>query len=801
MSSTKMGARLCALLAGAASAALGQQALAQQGAQSAPISVEEIVVTATRSNELLKDVPMAVDVATGEQLRKLNIFDFKDVQQLAPGLELSNRDGRTNTATLRGIAFDPDSGAAPAVDIYFNEMPVDAQTVFTAIYDVNQIEVLRGPQGLLRGRTSPAGAITLKTRPASLGSFEGFLQGTATDLNATNLQGAVSIPLVPGKLAVRLAGLDDRNDMDQVDDVANGDKSHSHTQSARLSLAAQIDALNINLTYQHLDSDTRQYAQVIGAGALLPAGPLPLMTLVRNGPVATVSDRISVVEGPARFRNRGDMLTLQADLDLNWAILSLNAGHQDTRLDQARDGDPTNAVPGYAPVQITRIPYDVSNVEARLASRGEGAFNYSLGANLYRLTSPVTVSQGNDQLISGLPAFLLGLPPEYGVISTFPFYSISPVGVKIRIPSGLRTRSVFGSVSYAFTDRLKLEGGLRYTHYKTSQQSYLTVVAGGATVLDDFATLPDKDAFKSYSAVTGGANLSYQLSDALTSYLSYGHAFRGGVAAVGNTVPLDASLVVTKPEKSDSVEVGLKGELFDRKISFGADVFYQKFDGYLARSSESINASSARNGVIDSGLPLNYNADAVAKGVEGQLSARPTTQWDMSASASYTDAHFKNVRRPCNAYDASGAPVIPAGQQVAFCLTNGKMAESAPFHLTLGSEYRLSAGRFQPFVRGLFTYSPGFKSDVISYHYDDLALLNLFVGVRGPDAAWELTAFARNVFNVEHIRAIAGSTGQRQTSVLTPTFALAPGQSLDSGYRGVSVNAPREVGVTLRASF
>jgi iron complex outermembrane receptor protein len=82
---------------------------------------------------------------------------------------------------------------------------------------------------------------------------------------------------------------------------------------------------------------------------------------------------------------------------------------------------------------------------------------------------------------------------------------------------------VFGSVSYAFTERLRVESGLRYTHYKTSQQSYLTVVAGGATVLDDFATLPDKDAFRSYSAVMGGANLPYQLSQALTSYVSYGH--------------------------------------------------------------------------------------------------------------------------------------------------------------------------------------------------------------------------------------------------------------------------------------
>lgn len=111
---------------------------------------------------------MTVDVATGEQLQKLNLFDFKDVQQLAPGLEITNIDGRSNSATLRGVTFNPDQGTSPTVDVYINEVPVDAQTAFTAIYDVAQIEVLRGTQGAFRGRTAPAGAITLTTRRPSL---------------------------------------------------------------------------------------------------------------------------------------------------------------------------------------------------------------------------------------------------------------------------------------------------------------------------------------------------------------------------------------------------------------------------------------------------------------------------------------------------------------------------------------------------------------------------------------------------------------------------------------------------------
>jgi iron complex outermembrane receptor protein len=149
------------LLTSAAAAALCAPAHAQTAGDSAVPMVGEVVVTATRRQESLQEVPMAVDVVNGQQLSKLNIFDFHDVSQLAPGVQMTNNDGRSNVISMRGITYNPDSGAPPAVDLYINEVPVDAQTALTSIYDVGQIEVLRGPQGVFRGRTSPAGSVTL----------------------------------------------------------------------------------------------------------------------------------------------------------------------------------------------------------------------------------------------------------------------------------------------------------------------------------------------------------------------------------------------------------------------------------------------------------------------------------------------------------------------------------------------------------------------------------------------------------------------------------------------------------------
>jgi iron complex outermembrane receptor protein len=114
------------------------------------------------------------------------------------------------------------------------------------------------------------------------------------------------------------------------------------------------------------------------------------------------------------------------------------------------------------------------------------------------------------------------------------------------------------------------------------------------------------------------------------------------------------------------------------------------------------------------------------------------------------------------------------------------LAETPDFSLTANTELRFPTGDYTPFVRALFTYRPAFTSDRVNFRYQDRELLNLFVGVRGPDDKWEITAFARNVLNQKRITNI--SLGNS----LVPTQS----GSLDSGYRTVNVTNPREFGVT-----
>jgi iron complex outermembrane receptor protein len=787
------GAAFVAVLA--ASPALAQSD--QSAANEEVSTLADVVVTATRSNRLLKDVPISVDVATGDKLEQLAILDVKDVQQLSPGLEMSNRDGRSNTASLRGIAFDPDSGTQPSVDVYLNESPTDPKVAFAALFDMAQIEVLRGPQGILRGRTAPAGAITMITRRPDLQEVEGYVQGTLTDQDAYNVQGGVSIPLVEDRLGLRLAFVQDRNPVNYVHNVNRDDDSQDETSSIRASILAKPnDNLTLNLSYQYLESEGRQYLQVIGEGNRLPSGPGAGADLIPNGPVASVEDRIGVSDGNSLFTREAHFLTFSADYQLPNGVVSLAGSLQDAWMFQQLDFDSGNAVPNYDEEQIVTVPNIGKSIELRYASELNGPFNFQAGAGYNSLKqAPAMVYQITDSLLSGYA------DGAGGVYSIFPNYDLMAANVIIAAPNDVASKSAFISGTYDFTDRLQLNVGARYAYYNLYMQSLLTVKSGDFTIIDDLATLPADQARRTESATTGGASLMYRFTDDISGYVSYGRSFRPGVAAVGNTAPLENRLVVTENETSDAIEIGFKGTAFDRRLSFTANAYYQQFENYIGRSAGMIRMASQRNGVIDSVLKVNYNADAVVKGIEATLWGKPTLNWDISVSASYADAQYDGGEMPCNTVDSAGNIFVPLGQQASFCSAEGKMGDQAPFQMSGNTEYRFNrVGSVEPFIRGLFQHNVDFESDIIDFDYEAFTNVSLYAGLRS-DNGWELSVFAKNVFDEAVVRSASDGIHVKQTSVLNPDYSMSPGPSLNSGYRTVVVNPPRELGVSLRMRF
>ncbi|HEY4545236.1 MAG TPA: TonB-dependent receptor [Pedomonas sp.] len=761
-----------------------------QTKQQTELTFDDIVVTATRQSQRLQDVPMAVDVTTGEQITRLSILNVSDIQQLSPGLQITNTTGRNNTATLRGISFDPDSGAFPAVEVYFNEMSVNAQQTFAALYDIAQIEVLRGPQGSTRGKTAPAGAITIATRRPDLNEVNGYVQGTAATRDAYNLQAAVSIPLKSDVLAVRAAVLTDKNRANHVRNIHTGERSRSETKSGRLSVAYEPSPdFRTDVVYQYLDVDSRVFQQVVGTG-----NQPRLLDPSRSGPAIDVDDRLSVTEGPAHFKNRSHFLTLNASWDLGTHELAFSGGYVDTKLRARRDYDPTNAVPDFINLQDTDTRYDGLTGELRLASRFAGPINYTVSAYRSAISGPTAVSQ---QSATFFPSTLLGLPgPATPIAASTGLFL--PLDITTTVPIKNVTESIAGSLEFQLTDKLRAEVAARYNWLRSNFQTYLTVNTPGlplfgvpaGTMIGPDLPSNAKTAHR-FKALTGGGSIVYEASPDVTTYLSYGHSYRFGPVAVGLTDPLSADLTQTDDETSDSVELGIKSKLLDRRLSLNAALFYQKINNYISRVPQ-VYYSANRDGAITSSFDFNFNGDVKSKGAEISLSATPTDNWDLDVAASYVDARYDNASAPCNVFDASGKIIIPVGQETARCTRDDRIAEAPRFSLSANTEYRVPVGTNDAFVRALLTYQPGFNSDLAQFKYSSLTNLNIFIGLRSENG-WEISGFVKNVFNQERIRSISSSIGQVGT--------VDPDVVFSSGYRTVSVSAPREFGLTATLNF
>jgi iron complex outermembrane receptor protein len=263
---------------------------------------------------------------------------------------------------------------------------------------------------------------------------------------------------------------------------------------------------------------------------------------------------------------------------------------------------------------------------------------------------------------------------------------------------------------------------------------------------------------------------------------------------VAGPAVVSADLIQTQPEKTDSVEVGLKGSLFDRKVNYSVAAYYQKLDGFLSRFNSIYWSSPSNPGQPNGAFDFNYNGDATIKGIEASINARPTPDWDLNVSAAYTKARWDNARLPCNDYAGTGTPNTTGPQavtgpgNVSYCNSSDKLANTPDFSLNANTEVRFPMDTVTPFVSALVTYTPSYNWWQSQYRFKHRELVNLFIGVRSNDEKWELSAFAKNVLNQKRITNI--SLGEAQTSA-------AVGGTFQSGYSTVNVTNPREIGATL----
>jgi len=720
--------------------------------ESSGLVLEEITVTAQKREQSSQDVPSSINVISDTALKDYNLQSFADLEQLTPGLVAETRDARAGSISLRGIDYNPNSAATQAVDVYWNDTPVaGGGGVFQQIFDLQRVEVLKGPQGTLQGRSSPAGAIMIRTAKPDMEEIEGNVSTQFSDNGGRNTTAAISLPIIPGTLSTRIAAVYDDSDLDQNKNIVSGKESYKKAKAARISVSwLASETLSIDFAYQHLQSDTIDFNILMGTPLQDPSLPT-LNAFDRTG--IQVNDAV------------GDASYQRASMELAWEF----GNHQinwlsgwsdvDSSIDSENLNSEGNQAASESQALISEDTSDSWSQEIRWSNTDGDVWEYMVGA--YFSEEDGDYSRHDFRIGGG--------PGRDRVIVT---------------PFNYKTKAIFTHNIFHLSDAWTAQLGLRWQNRKSTiasdmyagPQGYFGMPQGGFLT----SLIPTENQQRDDDAVTGSINLQYQFDEPdLMVYGSFATGYRpGGVTVAGVNL---GDKIAFDEEDSWSTELGFKSTLLDGRASLNGSVFYQQFDNYIARVARvAVSTSTGTTGITD-------NANAEVKGAELDFKLLLTENWQLNGGLSYVQAEFTSGEElVCNQFNSAGVPVIPTGQIAASCAVGGdKLGPQPDWSASLNSEYTVPFSDFEAYVRGLYKYN-GQREDADIGVLDAYHTVDLYLGLRAASNQWDINLFARNLFNEEEIiRATAIGLHRRQ-----PT-----------GYQSIDVVAQRLVGIKASYNF
>ena len=708
----------------------------------AQLVLEEVVVTAQKRSENVQDIAATVNVISGKDIEKYQAFDFSSIQQQTAGLTLASPNARNNIIAMRGVSVDPESGTATAVDTYWNDAIVRPDVAFTQMYDLERIEILRGPQGTLQGRTSPAGAINIITKRADVDEAEGYIQLSAADNDGLNAQVAYGAPLIEGTLAVRVAADYDRSNGPNIQNLTTGfDDQEYETKSGRISAAWNVtDTFNTQLIYQYLDQDLDDPKAMSGVDQ---QGGRPTLVPTDLKALALTNDTAELDFNVANLIMDWEVLDHEVTGIVGYTDSSKKAYTAADRADSLRYFQPATTAPTYQNSQTDVTSY---SYELRLASQDNDFWDYLVGV-YYQDQNTDTTFYANSVLLTQLPG----------------------VGFKTKsvLPVNANNFAIFTFNTLQLTQDIQLEAGLRWTKYDGYAQA--TVNYAGA---NDPGPLPSKEVVNDLfaprfpivgisnpntnaNAVTGSLKLRYEWRDEVSLYAAYNRGYRpGGTSIVPSPniefLPDPEAFLTYDEETSDAIELGAKSTLWDDRATLNVALYYQKFDGYLGftRGVQVVNNAGEP---VDLPGGIVYNGDANIWGIEVEGKVLLSERWDAGGALSYSKGEWDGATQPCN--DRVGNEVIGS------CDIDGQPIGGEPeWSLSLNSEYFYPLKSTELYLRGLFKYTDDrLNTDAsagignVRSEFSSYQTLDLFTGLRSNDFAWDVSLWVKNVTDEDEV--------------------------------------------------
>ena len=696
------------------------------GAAPAPVSkpvsennLGEIVVTARKRSENLQNVPVAITAFGGEQLNKLGLTKAADVADFTPNFSWKTEFGKASPQPyLRGVGtnnYAPNNSRPVAVyqdDVFIGANPAQGFSAF----DLDRVEVLKGPQGTLYGRNATAGLINFVSKKPELRKpVNGFLRAEIGQFNTTNFEGAIGAPFGDAT-AARIAIAYNRDD----GNIKNSNPAAKHGAGRNDDFSGRAQLLHdfggakllINGHYSRSTPDTHPF-KVLGLNC-----PPGVTTPTLGVCSADFGIGAAVIDSPNRYETfkQDDQEKVNTwgafarlDADLGAVQFTSLTAYDYTHLRRLVDLD---GQPLALELDHYNDRFKIFSQELRLTGK-IGRSNWQAGLNYY------------NEKYSGFLNF--GTPEING----------GSVGNSKRINT--EAFAAFGQTDLRFGDKWELSAGLRYTHEKKDVPFYLAYSgpssATRTTFYENFADQPiDSITFSSTSGsradnLSGRASLSYKIDSNILVYASLARGFRGGdVNGVALSDP--AEILPARPETLDAAEIGFKGDLFDKTLRLNLAAFY--YD-YKDQQVLSVSAGSLVVGVTS----LNNVGRSKIKGFEAELVWAPSRNFSLNGNVGLLNATYESFRLdPADPATDLGGKRIPFTNKVQSTVT-------AIYDLRLASEARFELlGSVNYFGKQYFDV---FNREELSQ--GSYAVANASITYFAPDDRWHLRLRADNLLN------------------------------------------------------
>ena len=783
--------------------------------------IEEIIVTAQKREQSAQDVPIAISAFDGQFIDDAGVDDVFELQFLVPGLTIFNNQtaGQTNI-NIRGVGTAGNSlSLESSVGLYIDGVYRSRQTsAIGDLVDVERVEILKGPQGTLFGKNTASGAIQFLTRKPDLDAVGGFFEVQAGTENYGNVKGAINIPLVEGRSALRFSGGATQRD-GYIDNITTGSELNDRD---RYNLRGQFlfengDDLSVRIIADYSEIDELccsasnvfdgpgdNAANFIAAGGVLPpTGNLPGASFVL--PLDVVAGLVGFAGTPVVLADRFDDDIVAQDID-PYAIIEESGLSAEVNWDFTDQMTFTSITSFRKYESEDFVDADFNALDILSASGGfteqdtftqefrfDGVIGdvkfvagaYYFDQDLERDNTLLLGTAANIVLTGGLPTSAL-----VGGAAACPFLGISddicngpafPTGEGANNFSEQNQTSwaVFAQADFSVTEQLTLTAGLRYLDEEKDmdvrfEETIFTPIFAAFTPLSPLVPDVDGETFED-SEVTGALKLTYFWNDDLMTYVSYGRGYKSGGTNIDRISPATGAPLVFDPETSTSYELGLKADFLEKRLRLNAAVHQTDFDDFQA------------NTFVGTGFVLQNAGEIQSRGFEVDVTALLGSGITLTAGTAYVDAEYDSfvggscIRTPFGSTPDQGEPNFPT-----VCDASGNTVGGTPdwtHYATLVGERELGDGTLYGRL------DMNYRADNVSGTDNDpnkegasYVLTNLRVGYRFSAERYEVALWAKNLLD-EDYRDGAFNSVIREGSL--------------SAYH----TEPRTVGLTFRANF